>query len=118
MNALPKFRERHLDKAEITNFDDFLVRSLSFYKNLLNDANKKLKNPFKWLQFGVRFLVGFPVRLLSWFGIIPEGWVSAFTSNWAFKTISSLIALVGFMVSIVGLITGWEEFLAIVRGWM
>jgi len=118
VNTLAKFRERHLDQSEVTNFDDVRVRSLGFYENLFNDADKNLKNPFKWLQFGVRFLVGLPVRLLSWFGIIPEGWVSAFTSNSVFKVVSGLIALIGFTSSIVGLITGWEEFLMIIRKWM
>lgn len=118
VNTLPKFRERHSNQSELTNFEDVLVRALGFYEDLYSDANKNLKNPFKWLQFGVRFLIGLPVRLLSWFGIIPEKWVSIFTSNWAFKTISGLIALIGFISSIIGLITGWKEFLAIVRKWI
>jgi hypothetical protein len=110
VNTLPKFRERFFNDAEITSVDDILLRCIGYYQEIDDRVIKEGKNPFKWFQYGVRFLVGLPFMLLKWFGIISDQTLDQITSNRFFRVLSGLVGLIGFFGSIVTIITGWEAF--------
>lgn len=118
INTIPKLREGMVHYNEITMVDDCLTRCIGDEEEAEQDLMRDLKNPIKWLQHGVRLVIGFPVRLLKWFGIIPDYLFSYLTHNWIFKLLSGLIALVGFVGGVVGIVTGWDKFLQIVNGWV
>ncbi|MEZ4721110.1 MAG: hypothetical protein R2813_04450 [Flavobacteriales bacterium] len=117
VNTLPKFRDDRIMPQEITMVDDILVRCIGYFEEAETSLKKTIANPLKWFQYGIRFLVSFPARILSWFGIISEGMFDSITANGLFKFVSGVVALIGFVSAIVGLITGWDNFIEIVKGW-
>lgn len=117
VNTLPKLRQGLIHHQEITAVDDILVRCIGYYAEIEQRLQRNYKNPVKWFQYGVRFVISVPIRLLEWFGIINDATFDSITANAAFKVLSGIIALISFFSSIVTIFTGWEPFKAIVRSW-
>jgi uncharacterized protein YbgA (DUF1722 family) len=116
-NTLPKFRESYLPHSDITNVDDILMRTIGFYQEVESNLKRELINPFKWLRYGVVSIIGLPINILKWLNIIPLGWYYLITASRVFKTVSGLISLIGFASAVVGLITGWDQFVSILHSW-
>lgn len=119
--------------AELRNClsDDLLSGNLLHqYHSLLNDALLRhqgslierhehafaaVKNPFAWLTTGIRTLLAAPLWLLAAVGVISHSVASRITSSSFYRVISGLVTLIGLISAIVGLVTGWEQFLVILR---
>jgi hypothetical protein len=126
INSLSEFRENtelnllenNRLKRDIDYVDFMLGLSIGKLLDSKESIYKKLKNPIKWFQYGVRFLVALPMRFLEWFGIINEPRFESIIESWFFKFVSTLIALIGFFGSIVTIVTGWEAFKKIIQNWL
>ena len=93
--------------------DDAMIKHLGALERQIEDESKKLWNPFSCFSKGVRWLIGLPLDILYWMGIISEHKNSAIQSKTAFKWLGHIVSLVGFISSIMGIILGWEEFLSL-----
>ncbi|MCB0479948.1 MAG: hypothetical protein KDC83_00890 [Flavobacteriales bacterium] len=118
INTLPQFRNGKLHPHDISGMDDALIRGIGHYEELIELLKKDLKNPFKWLQYGVRFYISLPLRILQWFGILPESSFYFLTHNFIFKLFAGVASLIGVIASIVGLVTDSVPFLEIVKKWI
>ncbi len=109
MNTIPQIRSGHVDKNDLMTCDDMMVRYLGGLKRQIDEDEKQLKKPFVWLQLGIQFYIGLPVRMLYWFGIISNSSFSRITSSQLFKILAGLGALIGFLASIVTILQGWPS---------
>lgn len=95
--------------------DDALLRHEGTVRELHRRNSLSLRNPLKWLPVGASWLLALPVWLLESFGLVSHSAASRIESSRIFRLISSVAALLAFVSAIVGLVTGWEPFLAILH---
>ncbi len=112
-NVIPKFRETSIQRTEISSVDDILLRCIGYYQNKPDELLAELKNPLKWFQNGLSYILSFPVELLYSFGIITSNFAYNIKNNILYKFITGLFGLIGVFSGIVGLVTGWEQFIVI-----
>lgn len=115
VNTIPKIRDGHIRDEEINMVDDILTRCLGAYDEINNELLSELKNPIKWFQYGVKWVLSLPVRILNWFGIVNTNTVDKITANGVFKLVSGLIGIISFFSAIVTIVTGWEPFRLIIH---
>jgi len=120
--------------AEIRKFlsDDLLSRGNlpTQYHALIDDAILRhqgtllegrrinwasVRNPIKWLAVGTQAALALPLGLLVSLGVLPRAFASRVRSSSGFRVLSGLVATVGFVSGVFGLVTGWEQFIAIAR---
>jgi hypothetical protein len=113
-NVIPKFREASIQRTEITSVDDILLRCIGYYQNEPDELLTELKNPLKWFQNGLRYILSFPIELLYSFGMVTSNFAYNTKNNIIYKFITGFLALIGILSGIIGLITGWDQFVGIV----
>lgn len=109
LNTLPKFRQGNVHFDDAGFVDDALNRRLGFDKEIMEIREKELSNPLQWFRYGIQVLLGFPVKLLEWFGIIGGDTSDKLISNWLFKLVSGIVALAGFVSSLITIFAGWDQ---------
>ena len=95
--------------------DDALLRLLGSKEEQHKKAFKDFKNPFMWLREGVRWVITLPITFFYWTGIIQYTWYSKLANNAFFKILSAIVAIIGFVSSIVTVVTGYDPFIAILH---
>ena len=123
VNTLPEMKlfSSQLDNSIIRQrlqqlFDlcgDAMVKHLGAVERKIENESKKLWNPFVCFSNGVRWLIGLPLDILCWMGIISEHKNSTLQSKSVYRWIGNIVALVGFISSIMGIVLGWNEFLSL-----
>lgn len=93
--------------------DDAMIKHLGALERMIENESKKLWNPFACLSNGVRWLIGLPLDILCWMGIISEHKNSTLQSKSVFKWVGHIVSLVGLISSIMGIILGWDEFISL-----
>jgi hypothetical protein len=114
INSLPKFRDGHIHQNEVTTVDQALLRCIGYLREIEEGLRRDIRNPVKWFQFGVKYILSLPARFLNWFGIINDNAVDKIIANGFFKLGSGIISLIAFASSIVSLFSGWEIFSKII----
>lgn len=110
VNTIPKIRDGHLRDEEINLVDDILTRCLGAFDEIKIELQSELKNPLKWFQYGVKWCLSLPIRILYWFGIISNSTVDKITANSFFKIVSGLVGFISFFSAIITIVTGWDAF--------
>ena len=75
-------------------------------------ALNELKNPFAWFVRGISFVLAIPFFILKSFGILGATGMDAIASSRTFKLVAAFASIVGFASAIIGIVTGWDQFLA------
>lgn len=114
VNTIQKVVDGDVHSMELSTVDGILLRVIGHFEEIDNQFKKELCNPIKWFKHGVRAVLSIPVVLLSWFGIIDENQASSIQGNRVFKVVSGIFSFVGFVSAVVGLITGWNQFISII----
>lgn len=114
------FSDSLLSRGDLPNqyhalLDDALLRHEGTLRELRRRNSMSLRNPLKWLPVGASWLLALPVWLLESFGLVSHSVASRIEGSRVFRLISSLAAFFAFVSAIVGLVTGWEPFLAILH---
>lgn len=104
----------HADQYART-MTDCLTRYMGVVEEARINDRSELKNPLTWFRDGVRSALGLPIQLLGWFGVISGALVVSITSAAVFRLLAGAVAVIGFVSAIVGLVTGWAQFVAIVE---
>ena len=71
-------------------------------------------NPFTCFGEGIRWLVGLPLDILLWCGIINQRREQKIRANYVYKLINNFIVLLGVVSSIITIALGWEDMLKII----
>ncbi len=95
--------------------DDALLRHQGTVEERVRRNTRSFLNPLKWLARGVSIILGVPIWILQSVGLVSEASGTRFRASRAFQVVSGFSALVGFASAVVGLVTGWEPFIALAR---
>ncbi len=122
LNMLPDLREAFennfpsvgLISQYSNSLQEAIIRYIGSIEDGIEEQKSKIKNPFIWLREGFRKIIAFPLSILGWLGIITEFTVYKITSNFIFKTVSGIVAFLGFLSAIVTLVLGWKDFYAFI----
>ena len=95
--------------------DDALMRHQGIVQERTRQNSASLRNPIIWLAVGTQALFSAPLWLLASLGVLPARLVSRVRASAIFRVVSGLVAAIGFLSAVVGLVTGWSQFLEIAR---
>lgn len=95
--------------------DDALKRHIGNLDRLIESASKGLFNPFTCFGEGIRWLVGLPLDILLWCGIINQSREQRIRTNYVYKMINNFVVLLGVVSSIVTIALGWDDILKIIN---
>jgi hypothetical protein len=117
INLIPELRDcfetPHRDRnAEpvARHIDNALLRFIGVLKDLRREALFSLLNPVLWVRQGVRAILGFPIFLLQWLGLISTESAARARNHIIFSLLERIFAIVGITATIVGLIVDWKPF--------
>ena len=89
--------------------DDALQRHAGNIDRKLENERKKMVNPFSCFGEGIRFVIGLPVFILMWCGVIKPNNVKKIQGSRVSNVISSFINIIGLVASVMTIIIGWED---------
>ena len=123
LNVLPEVRkcltDQLLSRSLLSDYASLLDEALMRYQGSLLDRHRmavaSTKNPVVWLASGIRSVLALPLWFLASAGVLPRSFASRIVGSSFYSVLSGLVATVGFISAIVGLITGWEQFAVILR---
>lgn len=115
VNTLPEIRTGMAHPADMASIEDILIRYLGSEEEQNSVYYRNLFNPFIWLREGVRFILILPFLILEWAGVISEESSNTINEGGFFSFISGIIAIIGFIATIVGLVVDWEQFVQTVK---
>jgi hypothetical protein len=95
--------------------DDALMRHQGIVLEKSRQNSVALRNPLTWLAVGTQVLLSAPLWVLASLGVLPRRLVSRVRSSSIFRVFSGITAAIGFLSAVVGLVSGWEQFLQIAR---
>ena len=107
LNTVNQMRTGDADPKDLSMCENMMVRYLGDMSRLIEEEEKRIKNPITWLQQGIQFYIGFPIRLLNWFGIISETSFEKIVSSKFFQVLAGIGGLVEFVSSLVTILQGW-----------
>ena len=105
----------HLASQYASLLDDAILRHEGTVHERIRLNTRSLLNPLKWLTRGVSVILGLPVWVLQSVGLISESSGTRLRKSRGFEILSGFSTLVGFVSAVVGLVTGWEPFIALAR---
>jgi hypothetical protein len=127
LNMLPKLRETLeddvLSRGDLAHqYAVSLQETILRYVGVLEDKEseffKSIRNPVVWFREGIRIIAALPLSILEWLGALSDRTVSSLISSKAFRFLTAFISLVGFVSAVMGIVLGWNQFQAMLRGWL
>lgn len=115
INTLPQLRTHEADTKEIFACQDVLIRHLGDLNETIDHYIKRLRNPLIWLREGITFLITFPFRLASWFGLLQYTSLITMSDSLLVKLISFIVSIIGLISSVMTVLLGQDEFLKILK---
>lgn len=119
LNMIPEVRKnmesismKYAHEYAIT-IQECIIRYAGTVEDLIESLMNELLNPFVWIRETFQIITALPFFLLNWFGIISVSALRSITSNIFFRLLSGFFAVVGFLSAIIGILTGWEKFTAV-----
>ncbi len=94
---------------------DMLVRHLGVLNEEKNDIRSELANPIKAFRAGIQLILLLPAYIVNWFGLATNDFLSRLSRSLIFKFISGIVAIVGFISAVIGIVVGWGEFMGILK---
>lgn len=89
--------------------EDALQRHLGNLDRLLENEQKGRFNPFICFGEGIRYVIGLPIDILHWCGLLDSNKIERARGSWAFKIIGMIVTFVGLISSIITIVLGWKE---------
>lgn len=123
LNVLPELRKcitnQALSRNLLGDYHALLEEALLRHQGLLlqrhSNAVGSLRNPVVWLTTGIRSVLAAPLWFLSSAGLLPSSVASRVAGSRFYRVVAGLVATVGFVSAVVTLVTGWEQFVSILR---
>jgi len=123
LNVLPEIRkclsDRMFSKDLLGQYASLLDEALIRYQGSLFDGHRQAlataKNPVEWLAAGIRSVLAAPLWFLAAAGVLPRSFASRVAGSAIYRVLAGLVATIGFISAVVGLVSGWEQFTNILR---
>ncbi|MCL2249098.1 MAG: hypothetical protein FWC13_07480 [Oscillospiraceae bacterium] len=97
---------------------DMLMRHLGRLHSGRGAVRKKMLNPVKCLVAGARFILSFPLMIISEFGIMSKRMLRNVQNSFIVKIVVGIISLAGSLSAVITIVVGWDEFTSIVSGFI
>ena len=95
--------------------DSSLSKYIGYAQNKKDKLSKNLLNPFVWIREGIRAIVTFPIFFMYWTGIIEYSHYNKIQNNILFKVIGVIIGTLGFIETLMAIVTGYQPFMNIIK---
>lgn len=128
VNIIPEIRdaERMIDNSLIVErvsqligiCDDSLRRHIGNLDRAIDRKKKGIFNPFILFREGVRTIIGLPILVLSWSGLVSIRFIGTTSKSILFRFVTGVITIVGLISSIITIILGWNEALKIFKNFL
>jgi len=115
INTLTQITNRMAHEDDIRTCISILLRFVGILENRVSEINKNLRNPFVWFSEGVRLAITSPLYLLYSFGLLGSSTAEKLSESPLARLISGIIALVGFLASIVQILQGWDDIIKLLK---
>ncbi|SFI95351.1 hypothetical protein SAMN02910355_0289 [Terrisporobacter glycolicus] len=102
----------------IIMIDSSIGKYIGYAENKRKKMLKDLRNPFVWIREGVRAIVTFPIFFLYWTGIIEYSNYNKIQNNKIIRFGSVFLGTLGFISTLITIITGYEPFMNIVSSFI
>lgn len=96
---------------------DGLVLYLGVVDEPEQDLRRKKRNPFQLLREGIAWVLVLPLTVLAFLGLLGEDTVESVSQVGVVRLFAGTVSIVGLLSSLVTIITGWSQFIEIVRKW-
>jgi hypothetical protein len=115
LNTLPKFRSNDLEMFDINSVEDSMLRYLGELDNKFKNINENLFNPIVLFKEGVKEVVGWPMLILFWFGLLNKMSLYSIRQSGVFNFLTGIISFVAFISGLVTILVGAEESIEIIK---
>jgi hypothetical protein len=96
---------------ELRAVSHMLVTHGGVLRDQVHRLQSTVKNPLALFQRGFQFVIGLPVLLLSWAGLLPAAAAQRTLASWPFRLVRFVLAVAGALGAVEGLIAGWPALL-------
>lgn len=110
INTLPEIQTGHAHPAMIDSCQVAILRYIGTLDRWVADSNHQLVNPLVYLKEGVSTIISLPIYLLSALGLIAIESTERFRLSHFVQFLSMCVVLIGLVGSIIGIVTGWDQF--------
>lgn len=115
VNTIPEIRNRSYHPTMIHTCDDILMRKYGILEEDQQILKKEISSPFKIFRKGLLYLCNLPITIAYLIGLDEFPFIGSLVKSHLFKLLSNLFAIVGFFASIISIITGWNNFIIIIK---
>jgi hypothetical protein len=119
LNALPAMRqdyERGNTRTEYAPIiGETLVRYLGVSSDLIRQKQTELQNPMVWFREGIGGMLLLPVLLFQSLGLTSDSSTASVASSAAFRIVTGVLTLVSLVGSIITIVLGWRQSVAVLR---
>lgn len=92
-----------------------ILRHIGAMEDEKETLKKDIMNPLSIIREGMQSILNLPLLILFSFGLLNRSIYEAISASGILKFISGIIGFIGFVSAVVGLITGWEQFIKILN---
>ena len=127
LNMLPELRKTleddvlsrgNLAHQYAVSLQETILRYVGVLEDREGEFYKCTRNPVIWFREGIRIIVALPLSTLEWLGALSDKRVSALISSKGFGLLTAFISLVSFVSAVMGIVLGWNQFQAMLTGWL
>ncbi len=97
---------------------DTLVGHFGMQQTQRKALRDGLRKPLVLLREGLQWLLFLPLDLLADLGLVTHGVVSTVRHSLAGRLKAGLVGAIAFLSAVASLVTGWDGFVQVVRGWL
>jgi hypothetical protein len=115
INTLAQVPNGMAEEDDIRFCLNLMLRFVGVLEGSEKDINKNLRNPLVWFLEGVRLVITSPLYLLYSFGLLGSSTVERISESPFARFISGIIALIGFLASLVQILQGWDDVVKLLR---
>ena len=121
VNFLPQlnhaFLEGEFDEDErfkAVSVQDCLLRHIGFLETIFEEERDELRNPFICLREGMQRVLGLPISMLQFSGLISETTFNRLINNLIVKILAAVLAILSVLANVFQVVLGWPDFIKMI----
>jgi hypothetical protein len=118
LNVIPMIQQsfstfglENMGREYATLVHEAILRHIGAMEDKKEALEKDIINPLTIIREGMQSIVKLPLLILFSFGLLNRRIYDVVSASGVFKVVSGIIGFIGFLSAVVGLITGWEQFI-------
>jgi hypothetical protein len=115
INTLAQISNGTAEGDDIDFCSNLILRLVGALEERKKIINKNLQNPVMWFFEGVRVIITSPLYFLHSFGLLGSSTAEKLSESLFMRFVSGIIAIVGFLASIVQIFQGWDDVVKVLK---